>query len=43
MGALVLAPLEGRQQAKSTLATVINSLDKLVELERRITGLENDR
>lgn len=29
--------------AKSTLTTVINSLDKLVELERRITGLENDR
>jgi hypothetical protein len=28
--------------AKSTLTTVINSLDKLVELERRITGLEND-
>jgi len=27
---------------KSTLTTVINSLDKLVELERRITGLEND-
>lgn len=32
-----------RRQAKSTLSTVINSLDKLVELERRITGLENDR
>lgn len=28
--------------SKSTLTTVINSLDKLVELERRITGLEND-
>eukprot|EP00614_Pseudopedinella_elastica_P013666 CAMPEP_0172583976 /NCGR_PEP_ID=MMETSP1068-20121228/3548_1 /TAXON_ID=35684 /ORGANISM="Pseudopedinella elastica, Strain CCMP716" /LENGTH=245 /DNA_ID=CAMNT_0013377979 /DNA_START=6 /DNA_END=739 /DNA_ORIENTATION=- len=33
---------DGRTVAKSTLTTVINSLDRLVELEKRITGLEND-
>ena len=31
-----------RKQVKTTLTTVISSLDKLVDLEKRISTLEND-
>jgi hypothetical protein len=35
------APAKGKQ-LKGTLSTVIGSLDKLVELEKRISSLESD-
>lgn len=35
-------PISNQRKVQGTLTTVINSLDKLVELEQRISTLEND-
>jgi hypothetical protein len=38
----VTQPVEKKKEKSDTLTTVVNSLGKLIELEKRITGLEND-